>query len=275
MSTEFKFKRIPLKQIKMEENTRLAIEKLSLHELVASIKQNGVLQPAGVFKKGDYYTLVWGNRRFRASKITRQGYLPCVVAPTGTTEREFLIWNLTENIQRKGVDPYEQGRGFKELRDRHELSSNEIAAQLGISAGTVVRNLSLYEGLPREMIKDLAPFKGRQADKGKISPMVASKIIAVQKNSKISKVNTQRLYNFGKSGQATPERIHQIGSLMNRGIPIATAIKKVKSAQPITFSFAMNRQELDKLVKKHKKKPEDIIKEVLKADKEIKKCLIL
>jgi ParB/RepB/Spo0J family partition protein len=274
-NNNFKYKQIPLKQIKMEENTRIEIEKLSLHELISSIKQNGVIQPAGVYKKGNYYFLIWGNRRHRASKLAGMQELPCMVVPQGTNEKDFLIMNLTENMQRKEVSPHEQGRGFKELRDKHKMTSKEIAAKLGVSDGTVIRNLNLYERLPKTLVKDLVPFKGRQADKGKIAPMVATKIITIAKAKKLSKSKQELLYKFGKSGSANPEKISQVSKLMENGVTIKSAINKVTKAQPINFGFAMNRLALGKLVKKYKKTPEDIIRDKLRKDPEIKKCLII
>lgn len=271
----WKHKHVPLKQIKMEGNTRLNNSTSGLHELIASVKQNGVLQAVGVYKKGSYYYIIWGNRRFRASKIAGLTSIPCVVVPAETKEQEFLVMNLTENMQREAVSPYEQGRGFKELRDKHELNTKEIAAKLGVSDGTVIRNLSLYEGLPKPLVKDLAPFKGRQADPGRLAPMVATKIITVAKSKKLNKTQQGILYKFGKSGSANPEKIGQVSRLMESGMPIKTAINKVAKAQPISFSFAMNRQALGRLVKKYKKTPDDIIKEKLRKDPEIRKCLIV
>ena len=85
------------------EQPRKQFDADALQELAESIKQFGVLQPLLVQKKEDYYEIIAGERRWRASKLAGLKEVPVIVKEY--TDQEILEIGLIENIQRENLNP--------------------------------------------------------------------------------------------------------------------------------------------------------------------------
>jgi ParB family chromosome partitioning protein len=138
-----------LKIIEVEPNKsqpRMNFDEEALEELSNSIKQYGVIQPIIVIKKGNFYQIVAGERRWRASKIAGLSEIPAVIRDySEKTHREI---SLIENIQRENLNPIEKARAIRELLDRYNLTQQQLADTLGISRSglaNTVRVLNLDE----------------------------------------------------------------------------------------------------------------------------------
>ena len=83
----------------------------ALLELAESIKQFGVLQPLLVQKKDDYYEIIAGERRWRASKLAGIKEVPVIIKDF--SEQEAVEISLIENIQRENLNPIEEAAAFK------------------------------------------------------------------------------------------------------------------------------------------------------------------
>ena len=93
---------------------RLEIDEESLAELVASIREHGVLQPLIVTRAdNDTYALVAGERRWRAARAA--GLLTVPVVVKETTPRKRLEIALVENIQRQDLSPLETAQAYRQL----------------------------------------------------------------------------------------------------------------------------------------------------------------
>jgi len=117
-----------------------------LSELVASIKEKGVLQPVVVRRRRDGYELVMGERRLRAARQAGLDRIPAVVRPV--EDGEMLELALVENVQRTDLNPIEEASAYKRLADDFGLSQEEIAAKVGRDRSTVANALRLLT-LPR------------------------------------------------------------------------------------------------------------------------------
>ncbi len=107
-----------------------------LQELAASIKQHGILQPVIVRISGDDgYTLVAGERRWRAAQIAGLTHIPAIVR--SLEELEQLQIALVENVQRVDLSPLEQAASIKRLADQFSMSYEDIARKLGKATSTV------------------------------------------------------------------------------------------------------------------------------------------
>lgn len=116
-----------------------------LDDLVASIREHGVLQPIIVrYAPGSKviraYELVAGERRLRASRLAERETIPAVVRDF-TTEQVLEV-QLIENLQRKDVHPMEEAEGYQELM-KYGHDAEELAARLGKSKGYVYGRLKL------------------------------------------------------------------------------------------------------------------------------------
>ena len=132
-----------------KEQPRKHFDSESLEDLAKSIKRYGVIQPIIVNKKDNYYMIVAGERRWRASKIAGLTEIPCMVRDND--ERKNREIALIENIQREDLNPIEKARGFKQLLDEYELTQQELADMVGISRSALANTVRLLNLDPRIM----------------------------------------------------------------------------------------------------------------------------
>lgn len=132
-----------------KEQPRKHFDSESLEDLAKSIKRYGVIQPIIVNKKDNYYIIVAGERRWRASKIAGLTEIPCIVRDND--ERKNREIALIENIQREDLNPIEKARGFKQLLDEYELTQQELADMVGISRSALANTVRLLNLDPRIM----------------------------------------------------------------------------------------------------------------------------
>ena len=133
-----------IKLTKIEPNTNQARKKFnqeSLKELAESIKNYGVLQPIIVEDKGDFYKIIAGERRWRASKLAGLEEIPCLIR--NEDEKKNKEISLIENIQRENLNPIEKALGYKELIDNYNLRQQDLADKLGISRTYVTNTLRI------------------------------------------------------------------------------------------------------------------------------------
>ena len=130
-----------------KDQPRMNFDEESLEDLAKSIKQYGVIQPIIVTKKDNFYQIVAGERRWRASKKAGLLEIPAVIREyTEQTNREI---SLIENIQRENLNPVEKARALKELIDRYSLTQQQLADTLGISRSGIANTIRVLNLDPR------------------------------------------------------------------------------------------------------------------------------
>ena len=129
-----------------EDQARKVFNEESIEELAESIKKYGVIQPIIVTKKGSFYQIIAGERRWRASKKAGISEIPAIVRDDD--ERRNREISLIENIQREDLNPIDKARGIKVLMEEYALTQQEVADILGKSRSSIansVRILNLDE----------------------------------------------------------------------------------------------------------------------------------
>ena len=130
-----------------------------LSDLKNSIAEKGVLEPILVRPRDDgRFTIISGERRFRASLEAGLSDVPCI--EMNVDDAELLEIALIENLQRKDLNPFEEAEGYSALQAKHEYTHEEIAQAVGKSRVTITESLRLCQ-LP-DAIKD----ECRRADIG-------------------------------------------------------------------------------------------------------------
>lgn len=126
----------------------------ALQELADSIKQYGVLQPIVVIKKENYYEIIAGERRWRASKIAGLKEVPVIVKEY--SDAEVLEVSLIENIQRENLNPIEEAIAYKRLFTEFMLKQDEIADKVSKSRSAIANTMRLLnlDGRVQQMIID-------------------------------------------------------------------------------------------------------------------------
>jgi len=121
-----------------------------LEDLIASIKEHGIVQPLVVTKDGDEYELVAGERRLRAARTLGLTHVPAIAREA--TEQQKLELALIENIQRQDLNAVEEAYAYKALIDEFQLTQEEVARRVGKNRSTVANILRLLE-LPEEILQ--------------------------------------------------------------------------------------------------------------------------
>lgn len=143
------FQSIPLHQIRpSEEQPRESFDGEKMEELSQSIQANGLIQPITVYRSGpDTYTLIAGERRWRAAGIAGLKEVPALVRSVEKGQRLELA--LIENIQREDLNAIEIAVAFQRLVTEHGLSHEEVARRTGKDRSTVTNFLRLLKLSPR------------------------------------------------------------------------------------------------------------------------------
>ena len=117
----------------------------AMDELVESIRVHGVLQPIVVSKKdgSEGYTIVAGERRWRAAQSIGLQQIPAVVRDTDSTSRMLLA--LVENLQRSDLGILEEAAAYDQLQNEFGLTQQEIGRRVGRSRSAVANTLRLLD----------------------------------------------------------------------------------------------------------------------------------
>lgn len=133
---------VPVNQIhKSPWQPRRHFEPEALRDLVASIRDRGVLQPLLVRVVGDGYQLIAGERRFRASQEAELKEIPVIIMDV--TDKEAVELTLIENLQREDLNPVEEAEGFQALANEFGMTQEQISERVGKSRASVANALRL------------------------------------------------------------------------------------------------------------------------------------
>jgi ParB family chromosome partitioning protein len=127
-----------------------------LEELTQSIREKGIIQPILVRRRGDYYELIAGERRFRAAQMLKLEEIPAIIKDV--EDEDSLEISLIENIQRQDLNPIEEARAYKYLIDKFNLTQERVSEVLGKARVSVTNTLRLLN-LPQEVQEEMR--KGR------------------------------------------------------------------------------------------------------------------
>lgn len=148
------------------EQPRRDFDDEGLKELSKSIRKYGVLQPLLVSKIEEenrqglnvYYQLIAGERRLRGAKLAGLPNVPVIVRDDLDDKRENLEVALTENVQRKDLNPVEEAEAYDRLAKEFGLTQKEIAEKVAKSREVVANAIRLL-GLPKDIRESLRSGK--------------------------------------------------------------------------------------------------------------------
>ena len=156
--------------VEQKEETKVPIDKINpnpnqprthfnetlLNELADSIRENGVLQPLLVRKKGKGYEIIAGERRYQASKIAGLEELPVIVKEVD--DQKMLELALIENLQRSDLNPIEEAKGYGQLIKASGMTQEALSKAVSKSRSSITNSLRLLD-LPAPVQQYL--FDGR------------------------------------------------------------------------------------------------------------------
>lgn len=160
------------------EQPRRSFDEDALNELAQSIRAVGVIQPIIVAPNGERYTIIAGERRYRASRLAGLEEIPAIVRDWD--EQTRLEAALIENLQRDDLNPIEEAMGVRRLMDEAGLTQEKAAERLGKSRPAVANLLRLLT-LPDVVRQMLA--------EGKLSAGHGRALVTVDRKRQIQLAN--------------------------------------------------------------------------------------
>lgn len=201
---------IPIEEIKPNsQQPRIDFDYRDLTSLADSIRQNGMLQPITVRKVRDGYEIISGERRWRASKIARLDYVPCILVEV--SERNSAILSLVENIQHKDLSFFEEAMAIDKLIKSYGLTQEDTAIKLGKAQSTIANKLRLLKltdeekdiivkfGLTERHARALLKLSSPQ-DRLKVINRIVTERLNVEKTEKaiLEYIDENNLKNCGR-----------------------------------------------------------------------------
>jgi ParB family chromosome partitioning protein len=132
---------------------RRTFDEAKIQELAASIRNQGIIQPLVVRRKGDGYELIAGERRWRAAMRAGLTQVPIVVRDA--SDHEALQLALVENLQREDLNPIEEANGYRRLQEEFQWSQEEMAEKVGKSRPAIANSMRLLS-LPTEVQQEVS-----------------------------------------------------------------------------------------------------------------------
>jgi ParB family chromosome partitioning protein len=214
--------KVAIELIQPDKNQpRKEFNQQSLKDLSESISVHGVLQPLIVTRTVDgIYTIIAGERRWRASKLANLKTLPVIVR--NEEERNKLEIALIENIQRVDLSPLEQAKSVYELHKNFNVTFDEIGKRLGKSGKTIANNARLLQ-LPQEAMDAL--------NRNDITEGHARSILSL---SEMPERQKELLEFIIKNGWSVRQAERWVVALKKIGLDSKTAHERIKTENPLT-----------------------------------------
>ena len=173
--TEGELLTLPISKVEpRKEQPREYFDEQALAELADSIAQYGLIQPITVRKlDSGYYQIIAGARRWRASRLAGLDEVPVRVIEAD--DRLTAELALVENLQREGLNPIEEAKGYRTLIEAHGLTQDEVAKSVGRSRPAVTNALRLLS---------LSPMVLEMVEKGELSAGHARALLTVSEADK-------------------------------------------------------------------------------------------
>ena len=112
-----------------------------LEALAESVKEHGIIQPIIVRKSGEFYTIIAGERRWRAAKLAGLKKIPVIVREYDELQIREIA--LIENLQREDLNPIEEAQGYRALMDEYNFTQEQISERLGKSRSAIANSVRL------------------------------------------------------------------------------------------------------------------------------------
>ncbi len=177
---------------------RLKFNEDSIDELASSIKESGILQPVLVVPEGNHYTIIVGERRWRAAQKIGFKKIPSIIRTMPKSQQ--LETSLVENLQREDLNPLEIALAYQKLSQELNYTQQEIAEKVGKERASVANYLRLLH-LPKEIQDHLAA--------GKISMGHARALLSLE-NAKIQVALARQIANKQLSVRQVEKTVHTL-----------------------------------------------------------------
>ena len=244
---------IPISEIVPNRSQpRKHFDPTELEGLACSIKENGVIQPITVKKRGNGFELISGERRLRASAMAGLTRIPAIVL--SATEEESAVFALIENLQRSDLNPFETAAAIKALITEWGVTQEEASKRLSMSQPALANKLRLLSlsSFEQELIID-SELTERHARALLKLPCATDRLCAIEeiRKRKLNVTQTERMINeflshkkrkkpiiYVKDVRLFVNTIHKAVDVMHTA-GIDADFKKIEHKDSIEFSITV------------------------------------
>lgn len=255
--------------VDQKEETKVSIDKINpnpnqprthfnetlLNELADSIRENGVLQPLLVRKKGEGYEIIAGERRYQASKIAGLEELPVIVKEVD--DQKMLELALIENLQRSDLNPIEEAKGYRQLIKASGMTQEALSKAVSKSRSSITNSLRLLD-LPEPVQQYL--FDGRltagharailavpyEEQRIKLADKVVAEGLSVR-----STENLAPLFSVGETPRAPrpvmPQSYKRAARVLRQALNTNVKVKSTRGKNKIEIEFK-DEEELTRIL---------------------------
>jgi len=242
---------IPIEKILRDENQpRKEFDKEKIEELAQSISKNGLIQPLILTKNdNDTYTLVAGERRWRAAQIAKLKILPSLLLPNDLDKDEI---SLIENIQRENLKVTEEAQAYQKLIDKNSYTHDQLSKIVGKSRSHItnlLRILNLHEYFSELLNKGIISMGHARALVGKKPEDLDERLLSQINIGKASVRDIEN--NYSKKKTSEPNLIQE-EIYLSQTIGFKTKITYSKSGKGNIKIFYNNLDQYNFLISKLK-----------------------
>ena len=242
---------IPIERIFRDENQpRKEFDKEKIEELAQSINKNGLIQPLIVTKKdSENYTLVAGERRWRASQIANLKTLPALLLPTDLDKDEI---SLIENIQRENLKVTEEAQAYQRLIEKNNYTHDQLSKIVGKSRSHItnlLRILNLHAYFSDLLNKGIISMGHARALVGKTPEELDEKLLS---QINVGKASVRDIEQNSVKRKINEPNLMQEEINLSQTIGFKTKISYSKSGKGNIKIFYNNLEQYNFLIKKLK-----------------------
>jgi ParB family transcriptional regulator, chromosome partitioning protein len=239
---------------------RTVFNEEAMAELVASIKEIGILQPPVVRQTSPgRYELIMGERRFRAAKLAGLRSIPVIIRQT--PDNELLREALIENIHRSQLNPLEEAAAYTQLLQDFNCTHDELAQKLGRSRPLISNTMRLLN-LPASVQSRVASGiisagharallgLSNEAEIDRLAKRIVAEGLSVRAVEEIIAATSPKAASKTKkkSGGTSPE-VNEIAERLGDHLDTRVKIKGGKTKGEISIEFS-GYADLARIVKK-------------------------
>jgi len=242
---------IPIEKILRDENQpRKEFDKEKIEELAQSISKNGLIQPLILTKNdNDTYTLVAGERRWRAAQIAKLKILPSLLLPNDLDKDEI---SLIENIQRENLKVTEEAQAYQKLIEKNKYTHDQLSKIVGKSRSHItnlLRILNLHEYFSELLNKGIISMGHARALVGKKPEDLDERLLS---QINIGKASVRDIENNYSKKKISEPNLMQEEINLSQTIGFKTKITYSKSGKGNIKIFYNNLEQYNFLISKLK-----------------------
>lgn len=235
--------------------SRKVFDKKDLSDLVASIKESGIIQPIVARKSEGGYEIIAGERRWRAAQEAGLKEVPIVLREAKDVDAALI--SVVENLLRTDLNPVEEAEAYQKIMKTFALSQEEVSVKVGKDRSTVANMVRLLR-LPVEVRTSLVEKKissgharallalASEAEQMQVFRMILRKGLNVRETEALIK----RLKTAGTGAKKIkkPVEIDDIENKLSRRLMTRVSIKQAKEGGVIEIRY-VSPKDLDRLIR--------------------------